>query len=361
MSPRPNVLLTVCLALLPGQVARNQPPDSQGEQAPPEKRAVRTDRYGDPLPAGAVARLGTVRFRHVGPVASITFSPDGTTLASAGGGYVHLWDVATGGELWRVANEGASDLAFSPNGRLLACGLERAGATGVVLREVSTGKQLRLLTAEGSTASGLAFAPDGKTLASAGSPAGGKVRLWDTATGAELRSLQGSGAVAFSPDGKILAAATKAGDVRLWDPPTGREVGRFPGEPGWTINRLAFAPDGKALAVGGSTARQGLHTALLWDVRTARQRRRFDLGAVPDPGAQKASPLFDLSPDGRLLAAPRAPGAPSSGTSRRARNGRASPPGPRHPESTGGEVWPSRPTAASWPTSIPRRRSTSGT
>ena len=63
MSPRPILLLTVCLALLPGQVARSQPPAAQGQKAPPAKKAARTDRYGDPLPPGALARIGTVRFR----------------------------------------------------------------------------------------------------------------------------------------------------------------------------------------------------------------------------------------------------------------------------------------------------------
>src|SRR5882724_7422993 len=58
-----------------------------------------TDRYGDPLPAGAIGRLGTTRLRHGDFISALTFLPDGKSIASLGGGShgrAQLWDVGTG-------------------------------------------------------------------------------------------------------------------------------------------------------------------------------------------------------------------------------------------------------------------------
>src|SRR5438093_43970 len=59
---------------------------------------------GDPLPMGAILRMGTARFKPQDMVACIVFSPDGKTLASAGGHAVHLWDVASGRKLFETTH-----------------------------------------------------------------------------------------------------------------------------------------------------------------------------------------------------------------------------------------------------------------
>src|SRR5262249_42841817 len=65
-------------------------------QKPAAEERPRTDAHGDPLPPGAVARLGTVRFRHEGWIGGIALSPDGRTLAATAGKSAAFWDVSTG-------------------------------------------------------------------------------------------------------------------------------------------------------------------------------------------------------------------------------------------------------------------------
>src|ERR1700732_4611 len=81
--------------------------------------APRVDRHGDPLPLGAIARLGTVRLREVG---SIAYANDGKTLASGGQGLVRIWDADSGKELRRFQgpNYGVDSVALSSDGRWLA-------------------------------------------------------------------------------------------------------------------------------------------------------------------------------------------------------------------------------------------------
>src|SRR5206468_11869145 len=143
---------------------------------------------------------------------------------------------------------------------LLTCG----GARGIALREASTGRERRFVP--GPSVYGLAFAPDGQTFASSG----GGVRVWVTATGA-LRHTFPGGVAAFSPDGKLLAAADGDGGVRVWDPSSGREVQRLPGKRNHDIRHLFFTPDGKTLAVGGEIAWEQPFTVVLWDVATAEE------------------------------------------------------------------------------------------
>jgi RNA polymerase sigma factor (sigma-70 family) len=380
-------------------------PPAQGERpradAGPQARA---DRYGDPFPAGAVARLGTVRFRPSSGPARLAFTPGGKALVVAGEHSIYICDATTGAEIhyFDDSTHSTRSPSISSDGRLVAGVGARLrvwkAATGQLVQEVSSpradyraaslapdGKLLGAWAADGtlelwdvttghrlrawhglppsSYTCWMLFAADGKTLLTGDDDR--VVRFWDVATGAKVRELAGAGpsrgsllalsadgtllasvgmrrvkeqigdqdefrrihiwdlvagkavrqlampaeadslsrrhgvySLAFSSDSGALAAAGGAdGNVWLWDPATGNEIARFP-VGGRVQGGLAFAPDGKRLAVqvGGAI-------------------RLFDLPGGPERGVpaehRHAVTALALTPDGRTLAS--AAGGPNAG------------------------------------------------
>jgi WD40 repeat protein len=252
---------------------------------------ARVDAFGDPLPPGAVARVGTTRFRHRGAVVALAWSPDGAELVSASHDRtVCFWDAKTGKLLRRLTgHDGAVfALALSADGKRLATGGEDKT---VRVWEAATGKLLWHAGAHKEPVYCLTFSPDGTRLAAGGGDA--RVRLWDAADGKELRQFiddadlpgppakppkEGSPqatpvptsnvyAVAFSPDGKTLAAGGMNKAVRLWDVATGKKTRELATQPPAMIHGLAFAPDGTRLA-SASVARGGF--SHVWDVATGK-------------------------------------------------------------------------------------------
>jgi WD40 repeat protein len=239
---------------------------------------------------------------------SVAFSPDGKTLASASAWEDHairLWDVATGKPRAVLQSPGerffgATSVCFSPDGKTLASAGAPASRWDVYrphnnigrLWDVAAGRELHTFESGKELRGAVAFSPDGKTLAV---PAGASVRLLEVATGKEYRRLRtGRGelrAVLFSPDGKLLAAISGRA-IRLWEVATGKELFPPVEEYGIQIRSGALSPDGKLLALAAGSF-DG--TVSLWEMATARRRRKF-------AGHQGSVDSVAFSADGRTLA-----------------------------------------------------------
>jgi WD40 repeat protein len=287
---------------------QTEPAGKQGAQ----KKALATDLYGDPLPAGAIARMGTVRLRHAGEVRSVVFTPNGKSLITQETFFsdeIILWDVATGRESRRIKAEShtGGPFAVSPDGKTLA----NAEGHAIYLRELASGKVLGMLTKQDwPSITSLAFSSDGQTLASGSGGRNYTVRLWDVATGKERHRLLGhQGAVTcvrFSPDGRTLASADSEEDptIRLWDTATGkpRTVLRGQTLPFFGSTWISFSPDGKWLASAGTDAPHKQQptrpdaTVRLWDVAGGRELRVLKTG-------NEAPTSVAFSPDGKTLVA----------------------------------------------------------
>jgi WD40 repeat protein len=160
----------------------------------------------------------------------------------------------------------------------------------IKLWDVATGTQLRALEGHRNWVDSVAFSPDGKTLASGSLDE--TIKLWDAATGTQLRALEARSAgvrsVAFSPDGKTLASGSDDNTIKLWDVATGTQLHSLEGHRD-SVNSVAFSPDSKTLASGSQD-----DSIKLWEVATGTQLRSLD--GHRDPFHSVA-----FSPDGKTL------------------------------------------------------------
>src|SRR5262249_23229789 len=142
----------------------------------PENPQIRRDVHGDPLPEGAIERLGSLHLRHAG-LSSFVMPPGAKTMVSAGSGIVRYWDIGTGRQLREVhlrnAASGVSLATLTADGKIVA-GLHQKQ---LVFWDADSGNRLKAIGQQPENAAFLRFSPDGKTLANG--TWNGTVALWD--------------------------------------------------------------------------------------------------------------------------------------------------------------------------------------
>jgi WD40 repeat protein len=341
--------ITVVAAILvavPMLVARPTVPPI-ASRTPREPR--RTDLDGNLLPPGAIARAGTLRFRHGGEIGGIAFSPDGRTvytvstfaMSSPPAKGVKVWDAATGRERRHLGGDTAfCSVAVSPDGRLVAAGEEdRAiriwdAATGNEVRRTAPFEDLRAGRGESNPVWIVHFARNGDRVAalagyelvvldvqtglekarrsageggvfstncSAGRLATivrGTVRLIDLATGEEVTTVKLENdpdptlAIALSPDCKTVVTSTQKQNIRAWSLGDGklRWQTMLPGD----LALLAYSPAGDRLAVA-STGRADAGAVMLLDATTGKEVGQFE-------NCSESVYSMQFSSDGKLLA-----------------------------------------------------------
>ncbi len=292
--------LRFCLASLVSCTALASLP--AGEDVKP-----RPDAFGDPLPAGALARLGTIRFRLDQPYFSLALSPDGKRLAAGRrNGGISLLDTTTGLEVRKIqpaAVGGNEGMSFSPDGSRLVL----TGFQGVQVLDLPTGNAMIRLPRNGQGRGGsTSFSADGKLLAVGGENFGQQklsALVWDLQTKKQIASLEALHdhplRVCLSADGKMLAtwgqSFPRANDrtafnqvIQLWDVTTGKELRRLTIE-GYTTSNVAFSPDGKQLAAVEAGAMLSL-----WDPTSGKLLRRHAM-------RNGSGAILRYSPDGKTL------------------------------------------------------------
>ncbi len=245
-----------------------------------------------PPPEARVLYQGTV------PVRKIALGPDGKHLVALAGRReaepratasmhtVHILDLATGQNTRTlIERQGAIlGLAWSPDGRYIACGLDR----NVRIWERTTGVPQLTLAGADATVEALAFNHDGTMV---GAVAGYAAVLWTVPGGREFRRLSHTdmpSTIAFSSDSHWLATTLARGEIRLWDLRDPRESRAIPTDPG--LNGAWFSPDSTHLASAHTNG-----VIALWDVATGERVTTMF-------GSQRSVEWLDFSPDGRRLA-----------------------------------------------------------
>lgn len=267
-----------------------------------DPKSARTDAHGDPLPKGAITRIGTVRLANDGGITGLAFAPDGKSLASANGdNTVRLWETGTG-KLIRsmkppiaiirsatAASAGWGPLAFAPDGKTIA-----AAGAGVCLWEVETGRLKRWLEGGQQMMRSIAFSADSKTLAAGFGD--GRILVYEAATGKLLHTLKGHrdspNGLAFLPDNKTLASTGHDGSTRIWDIEDGNEIHKFAPNP-LSNSSLVVVGAGKIVISAGGMNSDGI--LRYWDLEAKKQVKQIQ--------AHKRGALcLAISKDGKIMA-----------------------------------------------------------
>lgn len=253
---------------------------------PVEEKAARVDTFGDPLPEGAITRLGTLRWRHGNPILFVSYSSDGKQIITAcQDGTIRVLDADSGKEL-RKFGKGAAQPAGKPGPGFVP--------VGVVALSCAT------------------LSPDGQKLAVGNQDA--TITLWDLATGKEAIVIKSNppmvaSSLVFAPDGKSVVARSFDTFLRQYDLSEGKEIRKFGEAPNpqkpinffFTPNSVAFSADGKTLMTAAFSFENGNNQingmVKSWEVESGKEQP-----VIKGPSIQGGFHTVSLAPDGKSSA-----------------------------------------------------------
>jgi WD40 repeat protein len=299
--------LFVSLALRVGVRHIKATEESRSEAVGKDDRRV--DPSEDPLPPGALARLGSTRFRASSAISSLFFIPGNRMLATVDWkSGIDVWDIRTRRKIRRLSGP-HFNAVFSADGQLLAS-LDKGQATLSIL-DFGTGRELCRIAGPHGNIQCLQFSPDGKHLASGNSQ--NSIRIWGVDGGHEEQRLAGHleevRALAWSPDGRTLASCDRK-DLLFWEAATGKLVRRLDGK--GNASKLAWSRDSVLLAVAGEGVIHLWHPATGNEVKTLgtgtaskirNQNKRMAMGkaASGEDGYLGSITGLAFSQDGKVL------------------------------------------------------------
>jgi WD40 repeat protein len=230
------------------------------------------------------------------PVTALAYSPDGKLLAAGVRGEVHLLEADSGDMLYTLSGQGpkVTALAFRSDGKFLAVASGTPGKRGEVrLYSVNEWDKPPLtIPAHQDLIHAVAFSPDGKLLATCSYDR--LVKLWDVASSKLVRELKDHSdavyGVAFHPKGHLLASCAADRTAKVWDVATGKRLYSLSEATDW-LYTVAWSPDGKSLAAAGVDK-----SIRVWEA-TAEQGRLVQSAFVHEKPVWR----LEYSKDGKTL------------------------------------------------------------
>lgn len=198
----------------------------------------------------------------------LAYSPNGKQVLLGTTLKALLYDTTNGSLIRTFPHYQIRCVAFSPDGRqiLMGCGMpDLGGPFSARLWDIATGKEIRAFRGHTYFLQSVAFSPDGKQVLTGSLDR--TARLWDVSSGKEIRTFRHPGlwSAAISPDGKQVLTVGMDKAARLWDVSSGKEIRAFLGHD-QAVRSGAFSPDGKHVLTGSSDS-----TARLWEAGSGRE------------------------------------------------------------------------------------------